>query len=102
MGEGVAADFMPFLHLAAQQIRMQFAVDADDEKGGAHIHLTQGIEDLSGYKAGIGTIVEGQGDLSILAALRVITYGEGNAVKRSVVIRWRVGSNSMTRWPECG
>ena len=47
---------------------MQFAIDADDEKGGAHTQLTQGIEDLGGV-ARIGTVVEGQCDFSILATL---------------------------------
>ena len=68
MGEGVIADLVAFGHLATQQVRVQLAVDTDDEEGGRHACFAQSIEDLRRVP-GIGAVIESQRHLACRAAV---------------------------------
>ena len=68
MGKGVVADLVALGDLAAQQVRVQFAIDADDEERGRHARRVQGVENLRRV-AGIRAVVESQHHLARRAAV---------------------------------
>src|ERR1700679_3298863 len=56
---GVIADLMAFAKFAADQLRMIFGIDADDEESRGHVVRFQYVED--GWRVfGVGAVVECQ------------------------------------------
>ena len=62
---GVVGNFVPLGRHPVQQRRVLLQPDTDRKKGGAHAFLLQHIQDRRAG-AGVGTVVEGQGDGAVV------------------------------------
>ena len=73
MRVSVIADFVIVRQFAFDQLGVVLSVRADDEEGRRHMLAAKDIEDKGGVFR-IGSVVEGEGDLSILRGSKTLDH----------------------------